>query len=274
MVVLTNEDLCKHTTMKLGGKANHFYIPENEDELMQLISSLDRAKRYIISGGSNLLINDKKTFKNVISLRDVDNRIIDLGQGKYYVGASVRIQKFIRVAQQNEYGGLEFLFSVPGMVGGLVVMNAGRGKVWNQNISNYILSVRVLKDKKIMELTKEECGFDYRTSRFLTEDTIVLGVTLQLNKDNKQHIEELITERMDAVKNSQDRGLPNFGSVFYNSNAKIMSILMRLAIGNKSGIHFSKITPNWMVNEGKGTFQEAISLINIVKALHKLFHKE
>lgn len=274
MVVLANEDLCKHTTVKIGGRVNHFYIPDNEDELVDLVCSLGNAKKYVISGGSNLLINDRRTFENVISLQNVDNRIIDLGQGKYYVGASVRIQKFIRAAQQDEYGGLEFLFSVPGMVGGLVAMNAGRGKVWNQNISNCILNVRVLKDEKIMEWTKEECGFDYRKSRFLTEDTIVLGATLQLNKDNKQHIEELIAERMNAVENAQDRGLPNFGSVFCESNTKIMSILRRLAIGRKSGIHFSRLTPNWMVNGGKGTFQEAICLINIVKVLHKLFHKE
>ena len=62
MEVICNESLKKYTTIKIGGIAKRLYIPESTDELIELINKLNSSKLYIISGGSNLLINDEKVF--------------------------------------------------------------------------------------------------------------------------------------------------------------------------------------------------------------------
>lgn len=274
MVVFNNEKLEKYTTFKIGGIAEKLYVPQGVDELQQLLKCITGEERYILSGGSNLLINDKKIFKNVISLQNVDNSIVDYSDGKFYVGSSVRIQKFINYAKEKGYGGLEFLYSVPGMLGGLIAMNAGRGEGWNQSISNYIIQVQGLVNNQVKTFKKEECNFEYRTSKFIMSDNIIVGAVLQLDKDTPDHIDSLISERMNTVKATQERNKANFGSVFSQSNAKIMNIVRKVGLGRKKGVHFSKKTTNWLVNEGNGTYAEALALIKIVRILHKLFNKE
>ena len=68
MQILKDEPLSAHTTFKMGGRARLFIIPESEQELIEVINSRP-LPRYIIGGGSNLLINDEKTFDEVISLK-------------------------------------------------------------------------------------------------------------------------------------------------------------------------------------------------------------
>ena len=60
-------------------------------------------------------------------MNKVNNDIISLGNGKYYIGASVRLQRIINTINKDGYGGIEYLMSVPAMLGGAIYMNAGQG---------------------------------------------------------------------------------------------------------------------------------------------------
>ena len=55
-----NEPMSAHTTFRVGGPADKYYIPEDIDELTRLV--LDCKSRgipyYIIGNGSNLLVSD------------------------------------------------------------------------------------------------------------------------------------------------------------------------------------------------------------------------
>lgn len=106
-MIQSNIDLSKMTTMRIGGVANVLYSPESVDELKDSLRQIGDEEYFIISGGSNLLINDKKTFSHVISIRDLDNRIDNLGNGMFYIGASARIQKVIKEVNNQGFGGLE-----------------------------------------------------------------------------------------------------------------------------------------------------------------------
>ena len=68
----------KIKTFRIGGIAENFYIPNGKDELKELLENLEGEKKYILSGGSNLLINDKKIFKHVISIQNLDKNIVEL----------------------------------------------------------------------------------------------------------------------------------------------------------------------------------------------------
>lgn len=274
MITLENEYLSKHTTFRIGGLAKKYYIPCNYNELLDLLESIPKnEKYYIISGGSNLLINDQKVFDHVISCEHIDENIIDYGNGSFYVGASVRIQKLIRIINEKKYGGIEFLYSLPAMVGGIIVMNAGRGKGWNQSISNNVISVNVYKEGKIVSLSKEQCNFEYRTSIFKGSDMIVLGVTLQFESIEPEKAKAIINDRIENVNKTQDRTKPNFGSVFYLCNPKIMRLIMKIGLGRKKKIHYSNKTENWLINEYNGDFKEAKFLIIFVKIIHKVMRR-
>ena len=70
MIILNNEPLSKRTTFHIGGTAEKLYIPESEEELIQVSKDIyDRDHRvYVISGGSNLLINDDRAFPEVVCM--------------------------------------------------------------------------------------------------------------------------------------------------------------------------------------------------------------
>lgn len=271
MIIKYNEDLGRYTTIKIGGIANNFYIPESRDELIKLIETYPNIK--LLGGGSNILINDKQTYEHLIYLNSFEN-IIENRDGIFYVGASVRNQKLINEVNKQGYGGLEYLYSVPGFIGGAIVMNAGRGINFNKSISDYILKVNVFVDGVIKTFTKDECDFSYRHSVFKDLNCVVLGAYLKLDKMSIEKSEKLKKERIKLCKNSQDSSKPNFGTFFCESNRRIMKLMSLFSVGKKNGCHFSKKTVNWIVNEGQGTYEQVIQLIKIVKILHKVFHKE
>ena len=271
MKILHNECLKKYTTIKIGGYAKKLFIPENLDDLINLINDIGNENYYILGGGSNHLINDKKEFDNVILLNSLDKRIDSLGNGKYYIGASNRLQIVINAINKDGFGGIEYLYSVPGLIGGAILMNAGRGKPYGVSISDYIESVTVYDNGQIKVLSKEECGFSYRESIFKHGRYIILGANFNFDKKTLEESKKLKDERLELCKSVQDMSGYSFGSVFKTNNWKIMWVIRLIHPGYKKGMKFSKKTSNWMINKGEGTFKQAINLINMVSTLHKIF---
>ncbi|WP_294398328.1 FAD-binding protein [uncultured Clostridium sp.] len=272
MIIKHNEGLAKYTTFKMGGIATNFYVPESRIELVQLLKSLNEYN--IIGGGSNLLINDKAVFTNVIHLVKFDDNITSLGDGKYYVGASVRLQKLINTVNNDGFGGIEYLFSVPGLIGGAIVMNAGRGRQFNQQISDYIVSVDAIYNGEIVTLSKEECLFQYRNSIFKHSDYLIIGVLFKFSEMKIEESKRLKNERIKLCREKQDSSGFNFGSVFCKYNPTIMKVAPLLRVEFNSNVRFSKKTQNWICNSGKGTYKQTLKLIKLLELMHKMSLKK
>lgn len=270
MQIIENESLKKYTTVKIGGIARKLYFPESIQELIDLVETIINKKFNILSGGSNLLINDQKVFDDVISLKMMDSSIEKLGNGKYYVGSSVKLQKLINHINDDGYGGIEYLYSVPALLGGAVVMNAGRGKVHNLNISDYIEDVHIYdyNEGVLKILDVKDCEFNYRSSIFKANEMIVLGVTFCFDSINREEALRKKQDRIELVKKVQDGSGYNFGSVFREYNKYIMQLVKISHPGYKGGMSYSKKTSNWLINQGEGTYTEACSLINKVVKIH------
>lgn len=274
MKVLKNEPLSKYTTFKMGGIVKKLYFPETTDELIGL-SAVDKgAMKYIIGGGSNLLVNDDKVFEAAICLKDFNRTFDNLPNGRYYIGASVRLQKVIKTINADGYGGIEYLFSVPGLIGGAVYMNAGRGKKHNKCISDYIVSIDYYQDGEIKTIPRENCQFSYRNSVFQRmKNVIIVGVLFEFEEVPLEESKARIGERIDLCKKVQDMSYPNFGTVFCEANKYIIELTRRLHLGYSDGITYSPKTKNWMLHRDNGTFNQAIALIERVKKIHRLFRK-
>ncbi|MCL1843565.1 MAG: FAD-binding protein [Defluviitaleaceae bacterium] len=274
MQILENENLSKYTTIKIGGVAKKFYIPCSFDELFSVIQEVGQNNILILSGGSNLLINDKKIFEHVVFMKDLDAQIIDNKNGSFYCGASVKIQNFIRFVNDCGYGGFEYLFSLPALVGGIIYMNAGRGKKIKKSVSDYIESVYVIRNGTKIKLHKDECAFKYRESVFHKTNDIILGADFIFAPQDKDVSSLAIEERLKFCEANQDNSGRNFGSVFLQSNRRIMSLLKKCNIGFKNGVAFSQKNNNWLLNKGNGTFKQAMFLIGLCKFLHRITLKK
>lgn len=211
-------------------------------------------------------------FEKVIDLGYFDTSIQELGNGLYRVGASVRLQHVINTINKKGYGGMEYLYSVPGLIGGAIVMNAGRGKKYKKSISDYVVSVEAICDGKIRSFAKEECEFGYRNSIYKNSHMIITSVFLRFPKVSKAESKKLIHERIEICRKKQDNSLPNFGTVFLESSPFIMELAKVLKAGT-GNCYFSGKTKNWLLNNN-GSFQEALLAIRRIEKVHACFGKK
>lgn len=273
MRIIDCEPLSKHTTMRIGGLAKKFYVPESINELIKLLGELEDTNIHVISGGSNLLINDQRTFDHVISMAYVDQSIVVNDDGTVYCGASVRIQKLINDVKECNFGGIEYLYSLPAMVGGIICMNAGRGKQYHQSISDHVLEVNAIHNRELHTFKREECLFGYRSSIFQNSQYVIVGVKLSLLPKSKEEVNEDIGKRLELCKRTQDYSGGTFGTVFSEADGRVLN-LMRKFFSHRNGVRYSSHRLNWMINDGNGTFKQAIKLISVCKLLHMLINED
>ncbi len=121
-----NEPLSGHTTFRIGGDADIWFEPKVAGDLIRFIQFLRKHHRkfLVIGSGSNLLINDKG-LDAVISLTSPFFKQLKSEGNFVWVGAGQRINRLIEFARNLGLGGVEFMWGIPGTVGGAVVMNAG-----------------------------------------------------------------------------------------------------------------------------------------------------
>ncbi len=261
-MIQKNEELSKHTTFKIGGKTEIF-IPESRDELLEIIDKFqsEGIKYKILGGGSNVLISDKeldfKVIKTTKACKD-----IKIEGNTVEVGASFYLPKFVRKIVENGLGGIEYLSSVPGTVGGAIYMNAGRGKKHNKQISDYLVDVEVYDGEKVKTIGENEIEFGYRYSSFQNKsDWIILSAKFNFNSQSIEYGKEKIKERMETVSGNV-RSMPNAGSVF-KSGRKLP--LKGLKIGSAKFVSSNRIC-----NTGNASFSDVYRLIKIAILLHKI----
>lgn len=272
MIIEENVNLSKYTTLKIGGTAKKFYRPSSLTELQNLSKKLETLR--ILSGGSNLLINDEFEFDHVIYMGDYEKNLLSICEdGIITASSSIKIQQLIQFANKNGLGGAEYLYSLPALVGGIVAMNAGRGKSHSKSISDYILSVDVVIEGSLKTLSKSECEFSYRKSNLAEGKIIIHAVRFKFDKLSIDEGKKRIKERIDYSKVFQPINMPSAGSVFKKADGRIMRIL-RVFSREKSGLYFSKKTSNWITNGGGGTYKEAMKLARLVERLHRVLGKK
>ena len=231
MKLIENYHLKKATTFKVGGFAKKLFIPENEEELAQIVGQLVSSGEnlYILSGGSNLLINDMKEFEFVISMEKACLELNYIGNGVFYIGASNRIQRVIRFMNIIQYGGIEELFGLPAMFGGIIYMNAGIGAKEKSlfTISQFIKRVKVIdiKDIELKWLDCCQCEFSHRSSIFQNGRYVILGAEVAMFPQSIEISEQRISERIRYCKENQIWGKGCFGTVFSEANWRLLKMV-------------------------------------------------
>ena len=279
MLVQKNVLLAEKTTMKIGGYTNSLFIPESEEELIQTVQEIYNREHhvYILSGGSNLLINDNKHFDEIVYMKFACSEMTNLGDGRFYIGASNRIQKVISYVNDFGYGGFEGLIGLPTMFGGIIYMNAGLGGATNPlfTISDFIVNVRAwdMQEKKLVELDVSQCEFSHRKSIFHANQYVILGATIHLEKLPPEEVAKAKEERLKFCKDNFEYGKGCFGTCFSGATYKILklvSIMDQILRLGRGRITFGKHNKNWLVNQGNGKFEDAIRIINMCKLAHRM----
>src|SRR6202162_107572 len=172
MVIAENVPLAPLTTLKVGGLARYFIEAQSVAEVTQAVE-FSRSKTlplFVLGGGSTLVIADagwpglalKIGITGINHRHGHDEVVFEAGAGEDW-------DKFVAFVVAHNCAGIECLSGIPGSVGGTPVQNVG---AYGQEVSRTIDSVLALdlRDGQLQELSKEACGFAYRTSIFNTAE--------------------------------------------------------------------------------------------------------
>ncbi len=267
--VFVDEPMSKHTTFKIGGNADYFLTPENEEQLKSAYIAAKQADKsvLILGNGSNLLVGDKGIRGVVICLfKKMDN--IEVCGEKIVAGCGVPMSRVSNAAMKAELSGFEFASGIPGTVGGGVYMNAG---AYGFELKDIIETVRFMDSAgNISELSCEKCEFGYRESIFEKKGYIVLGCTFKLKKDNADAIRERINDYTQRRTSKQPIEKPSAGSVFKRPQGYFAGALVEAAnlkgfsIG---GAQVSEKHAGFIVNTGGATARDVLDLIKHIQAV-------
>jgi UDP-N-acetylmuramate dehydrogenase len=184
MVFKEQVPLAAYTTLGVGGPARWFAEAASEEDIREALEfALQRGlQMFILGGGSNLLVQDAGypglVLRIVLRGIDHDGEMFHAAAGEDWDG-------FVAQAVAANFAGVECLSGIPGTIGGTPVQNVG---AYGQDVAETVVEVRAMEaaTQKLVVLSREECGFGYRRSRFNREDSgkfILTRVSYRLRND-------------------------------------------------------------------------------------------
>lgn len=199
---------------KAGGPAEYLLEPKDVDDLSAFLRGLAGDVPVMALGlGSNLIVRDGGVPGVVIRLgkpfsyaRAGEGHSITCGGGTSGILVSSN-------ARDAGIGGLEFLRSIPGTVGGFVRMNGG---AYGREVADVLVSATVVRrDGTVETLGVADLEYTYRHSN-LTDGTVVVEATFRGHAAEPADIQAEMDRIAAAREASQPLRSKTGGSTFKN----------------------------------------------------------
>ncbi len=187
MQIQKNVSLASFSTMRLGGKAAFLVEISSEEELLEAIKYSKEYKlpTHVIGSGSNSVFS-AKGYNGLVIVNAVDGIEETVGEDGLLlsVGAGVNWDRLVEYTVEKGYSDIALLSLIPGTTGAAPVQNIG---AYGQQVSDSVISVRAYDSKSgdFVTLSKDECMFSYRHSRFNTVDKsrfIITSVKMRFSR--------------------------------------------------------------------------------------------
>jgi UDP-N-acetylmuramate dehydrogenase len=178
---------------------------------------------------------------------------IRIEEGRLHIGAATPGGKIVSFCKKHDIGGFEFLSHLPGTLGGMLKMNAG---LKEYEIFNSLVALRT----KSGWLQKAQIPHGYRTTGI---DEVVFEATFTLQKG-------FDAAKIDLFKQMRANQPPDpsAGSAFKNPPGDYAGRLIE-SVGLKGyrvgEMAFSDMHANFLINLGKGNYEEAIALLRLAE---------
>ena len=266
-----NEPLCAHCTFRIGGPADLFVLPENEEQLCAAIRLAKEAgvKSYLLGNGSNILFADEGFSGVVIDVSALDAEIA-VEDTVLTAGAGVRLAALCKAALKHGLSGLEFAYGIPGTVGGAVYMNAG---AYGGEMKDVLASVRYLTGEgEIVEAPAEQLDLRYRHSIFEENGGCILSAKFYLARGSASDIRAKMDDLMARRRDKQPLDKPSAGSTFKRPVGAFAAALIDqcgLRGYRHGGAAVSEKHCGFVVNLGGATCADVLALCDEVRAIVK-----
>ena len=237
-------DFKKYSSVKIGSQF--------EVEVLEQKCDFDG---FLIGGANNLLVSNSPKKLGILGKNFDFIEILEKNREFYIlkIGCATKSSTMYRFAKENKLAGFEFLSKIPGVLGGLLKMNAG---LKDENISKHLHSIESFED----EIPKQNIAFKYRFNplqkpMFSSKFKLYFGFDAQKDTILKN------------TRDNQPQGA-SFGSIFKNPSGDFAGRLIE-AVGLKgfckNDAMISDKHANFLINKKNASFEDAIYLIELAR---------
>jgi UDP-N-acetylmuramate dehydrogenase len=250
--LLANQPIGEFTWFRVGGPAQAFFMPEDENDLAYFLRNLPgETPVTVIGAGSNMIVRDGGVAGVVIRLGRGFNDV-KVEDHRITAGTAILDVMVARAAQPAGIAGLAFLSGIPGTIGGALRMNGG---AYGGETKDVLVETQgVDRQGNLRKFTNREMGFSYRHCG-VSEDVIFTAAVLQ----GRAGAPEEIAAEMATIKKKREASQPRNrtgGSTFKNPPGHSAWNLVDdagcrgLTVG---GAQVSELHSNFLINLGGAT---------------------
>jgi UDP-N-acetylmuramate dehydrogenase len=262
-----NQSLADLTWFRVGGPAQMLFTPADEDDLAYFLKNLPKELPiHVVGVGSNLIVRDGGVPGVVIRLSPRGFGEVSAEDDIVSAGAAALDKRVAEVAASANVSGLEFLFGIPGTIGGALRMNAGANGAETKDV--LIEASGVGRDGAKHVFGNAEMKFTYRNSGV---DPSIIFTAARFK--GKIADPDAIRARMNDVQAHREAAQPirekTGGSTFKNPPGQSAWKLIDAAgcrglrVG---GAQVSEMHCNFLINSGSATGHDIETLGETVRA--------
>jgi UDP-N-acetylmuramate dehydrogenase len=259
------EPLSFHTSLRIGGAADIFVVPQDVDDIRHALMFAEREQLpvAVIGGGNNLLVRDRGIRGVILRLEGCLGRAEFHGE-EAVAGAGVSLSSLIREGAVQNLGGIECLVGIPATIGGALAMNAGTA---DGTIGDFVSAVYYLHPDGTLGEFKPGNGLTYSAFQ-PPASSVLIGCRLHFHRRPLADIQRDIKQRLKAKKSTQPLALASAGCVWKNPPGEVATRLIEKA-GLKgkrvNGAEISAKHSNFIVNRGGAMAADVLALMEMTR---------
>ena len=265
--VLEAEPMSEHTTFEVGGPADLYVIPEDFEEVRDVLRACDEAgvERFVLGRGSDLLVSDEGYRGVVVAV--ADGLVgVSVDGTEMTCQAGVDLREASEMACELGLSGLEFACGMRGSGGAACFVSAG---AYGGAMADVRKCVReVSPDGGFDTIDADDLELGYRRSRVASDGLVVLAATFDLQRGDPEKIRSTMDDLMRQREEKQPLDLPSAGSTFKRPEGHFAGKLIMdagLQGYQVGGAAVSKKHAGFVVNVGGATAADVRAVIGHVQ---------
>jgi UDP-N-acetylmuramate dehydrogenase len=262
--LVENEPMSRHTSYRIGGPADFYCRPKDEQDLSKLLrfAGSEGIATLTLGNGTNMLVRDG----------GIEGMVIHPAFGTFLldgeeltVGSAASLKELLEFCVENSLGGIEFMAGIPGSVGGALATNAGAyGRWFGEKIAWFR---GVAGDGSILEEKVDSEEFSYRKWE-RRRAAVIEAVRIRAMMEKSETVAARVSEYLERRRRTQPIGEMSAGSVFKNPEGEHAGALIDragLRSRREGDAEISSVHANFIVNNGGATAKDVLALIELAR---------
>ena len=265
-----NISIAPYTHYRIGGVACDVYFPAGASELFELFREFEKkgTEYFILGGGSNVLVGDRYWDGAVIITRGMNG--FETFNDHITCGAGLESSRIAEIALENARTGLEFLYLLPGSIGGAL---AGNARYDDINVSDMLINLTAVHSEKgIKTFTSEEINFSYKFTGLIKEGWFICEASLRWEEGDPSDIRKTMDDIEKVRTETHHFDFPSCGCIFkndYEKNIRAGSLIDSLGLKGLTigGAQVAPFHANFIINTGSAKARDVLDLIEKIEGI-------